>query len=64
MPKMRTHSASKKRFKKNSKGKIKRAKAYRSHHAWAKTHKQMRDLRTGTYLSGGDAKKIASLLPY
>ncbi len=64
MPKMKTHSASKKRFKKNSKGKIKRMKAYRSHHAWAKTHKQTRQLRSGAYLSSADEKNIARLLPY
>lgn len=64
MPKMRTHSASKKRFRKNSLGKIKRAKAYRRHHAWAKAAKQVRQLRKGIYFEGADSKKIALLLPY
>ena len=64
MPKMRTHSASKKRFKKNSNGKIKRAKAFKRHHAWAKSTKQGRKLRSGTYLQGTDSKNIESLLPY
>ena len=64
MPKMKTHSASKKRFKKNSAGKIKRAKAYKRHHAWSKTTKQGRNLRKADYLTGGDAKNIARLLPY
>ena len=64
MPKMKTHSASKKRFKKNSKGKIKRMKAYRRHHAWAKTQKQSRKLRSSVYLSSADEKKVACLLPY
>ena len=63
MPKMKTHSASKKRFKKNSKGKIKRAKGYKRHHAWAKSSKQNRQLRGTTYLEGGDKKNIAKLLP-
>jgi large subunit ribosomal protein L35 len=64
MPKMKTHSASKKRFKKSSTGKIKRAKSYRRHHAWAKTSKQRRQLRSAAYLEGGDAKNIQALLPY
>jgi len=64
MPKMKTHSGCKKRFKKNSAGKIKRSKAYRRHHGWAKTAKQIRELRGGAYLEGGNKKNIAKLLPY
>lgn len=64
MPKVRSHSASKKRFRKNGNGKIKRAKAYRRHHAWAKTPKQIRSLRSGAYLSAADEKGIATLIPY
>jgi large subunit ribosomal protein L35 len=64
MPKMRTHSSSKKRFKKNSAGKIKRSKAYTGHHAWAKTKKEKRHLRESAYFSGGDGKNMAKLLPY
>lgn len=61
---MKTHSASKKRFKKTSKGKIKRTKAFRRHHGWAKTSKQMRNLRGVAYLSTADEKGITQLLPY
>ena len=64
MPKMKTHSASKKRFKKNSAGKIKRSKAYKRHHAWAKSTKQGRDLRSSTYLHGADEKNISKFMPY
>ena len=64
MPKMKSHSSSKKRFWKNSNGKIKRSKAYKRHHAWAKTAKQGRDLRSCTYLSGSNKDKMAVLLPY
>jgi len=64
MPKMKTHSASKKRFKKTSTGKIKRAKAFKRHHAWSQTTKQGRQLRSKAYLEGGDAKKFEVLLPY
>lgn len=64
MPKMKTHSASKKRFKKTGTGKIKRAKSYKRHHAWAKSTKKGRQLRQAAYLSKGDEKNIKQLLPY
>jgi large subunit ribosomal protein L35 len=64
MPKMKTHSGCKKRFKISSTGKVKRAKAYRRHHAWAKTPKQTRSLRKGAYFTGTEALNMARLLPY
>jgi large subunit ribosomal protein L35 len=64
MPKMKTHSSSKKRFKKNAAGKIKRSKATRRHHAWAKSAKAIRQLRKGCEFSAADEKNIAKLLPY
>jgi len=64
MPKMKTHSASKKRFKKTSSGKIKRSKGYKRHHAWAKSVKQGRKLRSAAYLEPCDEKKLKILLPY
>ncbi len=64
MPKMKTHSGSKKRFRRNGAGKIKRAKAYGRHHAWAKTSKQTRALRKTAYFANSDEKNISKLLPY
>lgn len=64
MPKMKTHSGSKKRFKKSSTGKVKRSKAYKRHHAWAKTNKQGRKLKVSAYFDGADQKNMARLLPY
>lgn len=64
MPKVKSHSSSKKRFKKNSNGKIKRTKAYKRHHAWAKTPKQIRNIRKGTFFKGADQKNMSILLPY
>ncbi len=64
MPKMKTHSASKKRFNKNGNGKIKRTKAYRRHHAWAKSAKQIRELRNAVFFTGADEKNMQKLLPY
>ncbi|MBD3231157.1 50S ribosomal protein L35 [Candidatus Dependentiae bacterium] len=63
MPKLKTHSASKKRFKKNKNGEIKRNRAYTSHHAWSKTAKKIRHLRQPAYLEGKDKKNISKLLP-
>lgn len=64
MPKMKTHSSSKKRFRKKQDGLIKRAKAYRRHHAWARNAKKDQKLRAGAYVHASDTKNIALLLPY
>jgi large subunit ribosomal protein L35 len=64
MPKMKTHSASKKRFKKTKNGKIKRAHAYKRHLMASKSPKRKRHLRKATYLQGGDAAQVNVLLPY
>ena len=64
MPKMKTHSASKKRFKKTASGKIKRSKAFRRHHAWAKNAKKVRSLRSSSYVDETNAHKFAVLMPY
>jgi large subunit ribosomal protein L35 len=64
MPKMKTHSSSKKRFRKTATGKLKRGHAYKRHMMASKTSKRKRRLRKATYLEGGDAVKIHSLLPY
>ena len=64
MPKVKTHSSCKKRFKKTASGQIKRSRAFRRHHAWAKTPKRIRDLRGGAYIDETLRKKIATLMPY
>lgn len=64
MPKVKSHSASKKRFKRTGSGKIKRSKAYKRHHAWAKTAKQGRNLRGSAYMSPSDQGNISKLIPY
>ncbi|MCB9493584.1 MAG: 50S ribosomal protein L35 [Epsilonproteobacteria bacterium] len=64
MPKMKTHAACKKRFKKNRNGKVKKTSAYRRHHAWAKSPKQVRELRCASYVEGQQRKNILILMPY
>jgi large subunit ribosomal protein L35 len=64
MPKMKTHTATSKRFKKNKNGKIKHSKAYKRHHAWAKGSKKGRKLRKESFLEGANRRNISTLLPY
>ena len=64
MPKMKTHSGAKKRFKLTKTGKIKRAKAFRSHILTKKTTKRMRGLRKPGYVDATNAATIKKMLPY
>lgn len=64
MPKMKTHSSSKKRFKKKKSGLIKFSHGYRRHLLTKKSPKCKRDLRQAGYLCKADCKLIAPLLPY
>ena len=62
MPKMKSHSGAKKRFKKTSKGKIKRRKAGKSHILTKKTTKRKRHLRKETTVDKADKKRIEQML--
>ena len=62
MPKMKTHSGSKKRFRRSSTGKIMRAKAYKSHILTKKSTKRKRGFRQETELAKADAKVISARL--
>lgn len=64
MPKMKTRSAAKKRFRKVGKGLIKRSKAFRRHLLTKKNRKTKRDLRQSAYVCAVDASRIFKLLPY
>jgi large subunit ribosomal protein L35 len=64
MPKLKTHSSSKKRFKITATGKVKRAKPYRNHILTKKTTKRKRNLRKTTVASEANAATIKVLLPY
>jgi large subunit ribosomal protein L35 len=66
MPKMKTCSAAKKRFKKvgGAQVKIKRSCAFRRHLLTRKSTKRKRDLRAIAYVGKADIKRIMSLLPY
>jgi large subunit ribosomal protein L35 len=62
MPKMKTSSAAKKRFKVTGSGKFKRHKAFRSHILSSKTRKRKRSLRKSTLVSEQEQKKIQILM--
>jgi large subunit ribosomal protein L35 len=64
MPKLKTHSGAKKRFKLTKTGKIKRAKAYKSHILNKKTTKRKRGLRQATYADKTNMAAIKLLVPY
>ncbi len=63
MPKMKTVSGAKKRFKLTATGKLKRKKAYASHILTKKSSKRKRNLRTPTLVAKVDLPRMRSLLP-
>jgi len=64
MPKMKTHKGAAKRFKKTGSGKLKRAKAFKSHILTKKSSKRKRNLRKTAYVSAAQEKVMKKLLPY
>jgi large subunit ribosomal protein L35 len=62
MPKMKTHSSAKKRFKLTGSGKIKRFQANSSHLMRKKSKKAKLRLRGMSLVSAGDTKRIQHLL--
>lgn len=62
MPKMKTHSSLKGRFKITGTGKVLRYKAYRNHLLSHKSSKQKRVLSTNPVMSSGDFKRLKQSL--
>ena len=62
MPKMKTHSSAKKRFKITASGKVKRFQAYTSHLMRKKTKKAKLNLRDSALVSEADEKRVKRLL--
>ncbi|EDS76300.1 ribosomal protein L35, partial [Clostridium botulinum C str. Eklund] len=56
MPKMKTHRGAAKRFKKTGSGKLKRAKAFKSHILTKKSSKTKRNLRKSGLVSEAQEK--------
>ena len=64
MPKIKTHSGAKKRFKTTKSGKVKRAHAYTSHILTKKTTKRKRNLRKAAMTDKTNVKNMKKILPY
>ncbi len=62
MPKVKTNSSAKKRFKLTGSGKIKRKHAFKSHILTKKTTKQKRNLTKATLVSDADTPNVKHLL--
>lgn len=64
MPKLKTHSGAKKRFKLTKNGNVKRAHAYKSHILTKKDTKRKRGLRKADFADATNVKTIKVLVPY
>jgi len=62
MPKMKTNSGAKKRFKRTASGRLKREKAYKSHILTKKSRKRKRELGQSTLVDKADQPRIDRLL--
>jgi len=64
MPKMKSHSGAKKRFRVKPSGVVKRAQSGKNHILTKKTTKRTRGLRGPAYVDETQAKTVKKLLPY
>ena len=62
MPKTKTHSGAKKRFRKTAKGKLRGRRAYSSHILEKKSPKRKRHMHLDINLVKGDARRATQLL--
>ena len=64
MPKLKTHSGSKKRFKISGSGKVIMAQAGKRHGMIKRTNKQIRNQRGTMVLAAGDERLVKIHMPY
>ena len=64
MPKIKTHSGAKKRFKVSKTGKIKRAHVGRRHILTKKSIKRLRHLRKEGFADNTNVAQVKRLIPY
>jgi len=62
MPKMKTHSGAKKRFRKTAKGKLRGRRAYSSHILEKKSPKRKRAFRRPVEIETPDRPRVRALL--
>jgi len=64
MPKMKTKSSAKKRFKLTATGKVKSTQAGKQHGMIKRSNKFIRQARGTTTLSAADARIVKKFMPY
>ncbi len=64
MPKMKTKSGAKKRFKLTATGKVKSGQTGKRHGMIKRTKKQIRQQRGTTVMEPAEARKVKAFLPY
>ncbi len=64
MPKVKTHSASKKRFRITGNGKVKMSHACRRHRLVSKPRKSKKAHKMPTYAADANSAVVKRLLPY
>ncbi len=64
MPKLKTNSGAKKRFKITKNGKVLKANGFKSHLLECKSSKRKRKLRKTVVASESEVNKIKRMLPY
>lgn len=64
MPKLKTHSASKKRFSLTASGKVKMSHACRRHRLISKTKRSKATHNLSAYASSANAATVKKLIPY
>ena len=64
MPKMKTKSSAKKRFRVRASGSVKRAQAFKRHILTKKTTKSKRQLRGTTGVHSTNADAVKAMMPY
>jgi large subunit ribosomal protein L35 len=62
MPKMKSHSGAKKRFRTTATGKLRGRRAFSSHILEKKSPKRKRRMSRPSEISGNDAKRVRKLL--
>ena len=64
MPKVKSHSGAKKRFKITASGRVKHKQAHKSHLLTHESSKRKRKLRGSKLVNVAQEKQVKSLLPY
>ena len=62
MPKMKTHSGTKKRFRKTAKGKLRARHSFTSHNLGKKSRKRKRRLKEPVEIAAADQQRVRRLL--